>query len=198
MKHVPNILSFIRLAMCPVFIWAFFNCSREIAFLIFAFASILDVIDGYIARKFNCITNLGKIIDPVADKALQLSAVACLTIVKILPIWVMILLAGKEFVSVFGGAIASKRMQKMVVSNKLGKLASFLISFSMCLLFFVDGILLVAKNFVYITLYVALFLGVCALISYVVIAVKEVYKKDGASCGQAEDTSSAQAEEKEN
>ena len=174
MKYVPNILSFIRLAMCPVFIWSFFNCAREIAFLIFALASILDVIDGYIARKFNCISNLGKIIDPVADKALQLSAVLCLTIQGILPLWVMLVLAGKELFTVLGGGLASKRMKRMVVSNPIGKLASFLITFSMCLLFFVDGVLSVAKNFVYITLYVSIVLTFLALISYVVIALRAI------------------------
>ena len=87
MKAIPNILSFARLALCPVFVWTFFYRSPVVAFAIFAFASLLDVVDGFLARRLHAITTLGKILDPVADKILQLSAVVCFTVKGILPLF---------------------------------------------------------------------------------------------------------------
>ncbi len=175
MKHVPNILSFIRLALCPVFVWAFFNLSPLWAFIIFAFASILDIIDGFIARKFNCISVLGKILDPVADKILQLSAIVCFTLNGFIHWFVVVLLGLKELTMLIGGGIISKKRQNMVYSNKFGKLASFMTSFSLCLLFFVDGFLSPVKTAVYVILYLAILLSIIALIQYGLITV---FQKD--------------------
>ena len=114
MKHIPNILSFIRLALCPVFVWAFFNVSPFIAFIIFLTASLLDIIDGFIARKFNCISTLGKILDPVADKVLQLCAIICFTL-KGLIHWLIVTILGiKELTILIGGGIIFKRKNNMV------------------------------------------------------------------------------------
>lgn len=171
MAHVPNILSFIRLALCPVFVWAFFNRSPVVAFAIFAFASLLDIIDGFIARKFNCISVLGKILDPVADKVLQLCAVICFTINGLIH-WVIVTLLGiKELIVLIGGGIISKKRNNMVYSNKFGKLASFLTSFSLCTLFFVDSFLSPYKKAVYFLLYLSVVLSIIAMIQYGLIAL---------------------------
>ena len=130
MKHVPNFLSFIRLALYPVFVWAYFYRAPDSAFVIFMFASLLDILDGFIARKFNCISVLGKIIDPVADKVLQLCAIICFSLSGIIGWFVPLILGLKELTVLFGGAIISKKRNDMVYSNKFGKFASFLTSFS--------------------------------------------------------------------
>ena len=171
MKHVPNILSFIRLALCPVFVWAFFNLSPIIAFIIFAVASILDIIDGFIARKFNCISVLGKILDPVADKVLQLSAITCFTLNGLIHWFVVVVLGLKELTMLIGGAIISKKRNDMVYSNKFGKVASFMTSFSLCTLFFINDFLAPFKTVVYILLYLSVVLSFIALIQYGLITV---------------------------
>ncbi len=78
MKNIPNVLTVFRLFIVPFF--AYFLCEEQfiIAFILFAIAAFTDVLDGYLARKYNAISNFGKICDPLADKALQLSAVVVL------------------------------------------------------------------------------------------------------------------------
>ena len=171
MKHVPNVLSFIRLALCPVFVWAFFNLSPFWAFMIFVCASLLDIIDGFIARKFNCVSVLGKILDPVADKVLQLCAIICFTLQGLIH-WIFVAILGlKELTILIGGGIISKKRRNMVYSNKFGKLASFMTSFSLCLLFFVEGFLSPFNKGIYFILYLSIILSVIALIQYGLIAV---------------------------
>lgn len=171
MKYVPNILSFIRLALCPVFVWAFFNLSPIFAFIIFAGASLLDIIDGFIARKFNCISVLGKILDPVADKVLQLSALVCFTLNGLIHFFVVVLLGIKELTVLIGGGIISKKRNNMVYSNKFGKIASFMTSFSLCTLFFVNDFLAPFKTAVYILLYLSVVLSIIAMVQYGLITV---------------------------
>ena len=84
--NIPNILTYVRLLCVPAFVTVFFVVSGErnlnvfISFSIFLFASATDIVDGYIARKYNLITDLGKMLDPLADKLLQVSAAVCLCV----------------------------------------------------------------------------------------------------------------------
>ena len=82
MKHIPNILTMLRILLIPFFIYYFINESFMVAFIIFIVASVTDFFDGYLARKFQVISNFGKIMDPLADKLLVLSALALLSFGK--------------------------------------------------------------------------------------------------------------------
>lgn len=167
MKHVPNILSAIRLLSCPFFIYVFFTASPPLAFGVFVFASLLDVADGFIARKFNAISNLGKILDPLADKMLQLSAVICLSADGMLPLPVAFIMAGKELLMLIGGGIVSRKRKVMVFSNKFGKGASFFISLSLCMMFFTkDSFLTPYANIIRYILYTAVVLSVFSMLQY--------------------------------
>ncbi len=176
MQYVPNILSFIRLGLCPVFIYAFFNIGLDIAFYIFLFASLLDVIDGFLARRFHAISNLGKLIDPLADKVLQLSAVICFTIKGTVPWFVIAVLGLKELTMLIGGGIISKKQKVMVYSNIFGKLASFLTSFTLCAMFFTEEgyFLYDYRNVIEILLYIAVIVSVISLVQYGLIALKRL------------------------
>jgi len=132
MLNVPNTLSFIRLLLVPVFCYVFFSDIPNALYwagLIYFVAGITDIIDGYIARKYNQITKLGRIIDPLADKMMQIAAFVCLTIAEIIPVWVILILVAKEAILVGGGALVLKKVKDVPPSNKYGKLASLLFYF---------------------------------------------------------------------
>ena len=79
-KHIPNFLTILRVLAIPFFIICSITNKPLIALIIFIFASITDYFDGMIARKFNIVSNFGKLMDPLADKFLVLSALILLTI----------------------------------------------------------------------------------------------------------------------
>ena len=70
MKHIPNILTVLRLLACPLLIYLFYSKKHLAVLIIFLLACITDFFDGYLARKKNFKSNIGKILDPIADKAL--------------------------------------------------------------------------------------------------------------------------------
>ncbi len=130
--NIPNILSILRLLLVPVFIILFFSDVPNAllwAGFVFFFAGITDIADGYIARKYNMITKLGRILDPLADKLMQISAFVCLAIGGIIPPWVILVLAAKELTLVAGGAIVLKRIKDVPASNIYGKAASLVFYF---------------------------------------------------------------------
>lgn len=76
--NTPNVLTLIRVIMVPVFMWALLSGFYLAAIIIFAVASLTDHLDGYLARKNNQVTTFGKLMDPLADKILTISALVCL------------------------------------------------------------------------------------------------------------------------
>ena len=78
---IPNILSMVRILLIPVIVYLYcFAKNYPLTIIVVAFSSLTDVVDGFIARKFNMITDFGKLIDPVADKATQIALFACVSI----------------------------------------------------------------------------------------------------------------------
>ncbi len=102
--NIANILTILRIAMVPVFVWAIFQEDgqsilwRLVAVGIFALAAITDKIDGHLARSRNLVTNLGKILDPIADKFLTGAAFISLSILGELWWWVTIAILGRELI----------------------------------------------------------------------------------------------------
>ena len=124
LKYIPNVLSVIRLLLVFVFVYAFFTCeSLYVALLIFLVAGATDIIDGYLARRFNWITKLGKLLDPLADKMMQITALICLWMKHLIPGWIAVLYFLKECTLLLLGLIVIKRRDVAVVSKWYGKLA---------------------------------------------------------------------------
>ena len=89
LKHVPNALTIIRFFLIPFIVVNIFNGNYILAFIFFTVSGITDIADGCIARKFNLISNFGKLMDPLADKLTQISTIASLTLIHIIPIWIL-------------------------------------------------------------------------------------------------------------
>ncbi|MDR0357259.1 MAG: CDP-diacylglycerol--glycerol-3-phosphate 3-phosphatidyltransferase [Clostridiales Family XIII bacterium] len=95
--NVPNTLTMIRIALIPVFVAFLLNGYSYAAAGIFIAAAATDALDGYIARKKNLVTNFGKLMDPLADKLLVVSALACLTELGEIASWMVIVILAREF-----------------------------------------------------------------------------------------------------
>ncbi len=122
LKNIPNVLSVIRICLVFVFIAVFFGGHIYWALLTFLLAGATDVVDGYLARRNNWITNLGKILDPLADKLMQFTVLICLNIKGFIPLWFVIPFFLKDFVSLLLGLIVIKRRSVTIVSKWYGKL----------------------------------------------------------------------------
>ena len=124
MKNIPNILSVIRIILVFVFVVAFFSPISKIwALVIFLTAGVTDVVDGFLARKFNWITDLGKVLDPFADKLMQCTVLVCLCIERVVPLWFLIIFFAKEILTLLIGFIVIRRRSVVVVSKWYGKTA---------------------------------------------------------------------------
>lgn len=124
-KHVPNILTIIRFFLVPIILLLLLNNNYILAFVFLTISGLTDILDGFIARKFNLITNFGKLMDPLADKFTQISILVVLAIQGIVPIWILIIVVIKEFLMISGASFLYGK--EFVVSSKwYGKLATVL------------------------------------------------------------------------
>ena len=121
--NLPNILTIIRFIIVPFMTYFLINENFTIAILLYVLASATDVLDGFIARRFNQITDLGKFLDPLADKLLQFSALVGLWIVKLIPLWIVVIFFIKE-ISMGLGAIKLLKKHIIIQSKWFGKLST--------------------------------------------------------------------------
>ena len=140
--HIPNILTAVRFLLAPLFVFVFFSSNENylrLSAYVFVLAGITDVLDGYIARRFNLITKWGQAMDPLADKIMQLTVLICLTINRIIPIWVIIIVGIKEALMIIGGVVLYTRRDHVVIpARNYGKISTIL--FYMAVLFISFGI----------------------------------------------------------
>ena len=141
--NIANILSLLRIVMVPFFIF-FLNqtplnkTSCLVSLSIFILASITDFFDGFIARKKNMITNLGKFLDPLADKILTTAAYLCFLNLKLVSIYIVFIILTREFLVFLIRLIASKE-NIVIAANFWGKLKTVtqIISCMITILYFI-------------------------------------------------------------
>lgn len=126
-KDIPNLLSVLRIVLVPIFVYLFFTDRTAAAVAVFAFSGITDVLDGYIARKYNYISDLGKILDPFADKLTQFTAFICLYISSLVPLWMPAVYFVKEILTLIGAVVVFRKGKRVVKSHVFGKLATFFV-----------------------------------------------------------------------
>lgn len=167
-KHVPNILSVCRIILIPIIVTSIVSGNYLMALIVFTISSLTDIVDGYIARNFDAVTNVGKLLDPLSDKLTQLSLIASLVWANIISGWILIVLLIKEFIMISGAAFLYGK-SVVVYSKWYGKLATVLIYVSivvslLCREFNItSGIFINLSNLLYV---IALFMTIFALIMY--------------------------------
>jgi len=133
--NVPNVLTMLRMALIPVYWFFMLRDQLYAALAVFIIASLTDLADGFIARKYNLITDFGKLMDPLADKLMSVSVMLSLAIKGIVPWAVLVILLCKEATMIIGGAILY-RNHVVVYSIWIGKLAQVMVVTSLLSCFF--------------------------------------------------------------
>ena len=121
---VPNIISFCRLLLIPIFLILLLKGHDVAAALVFAFAALSDCIDGFIARKTHAVSKLGQILDPFVDRLLMASGAIGLIVVGRLPIWMVVLVLLRDAVLLVGGTWLLKEKGIRVPVIFAGKVAT--------------------------------------------------------------------------
>ncbi len=186
LKHIPNVLSVIRIILVFVFVYLVY-ASEDLmaAVIVFLVAGVTDVVDGFLARKYNWITNLGKLLDPFADKLMQCTVLVCLCLKNIIPLWFVIPFFIKEVATLLIGLIVIKRRNVVVVSKWYGKAA-------VCLFYLTVVASVVLRDVIAGDLLMQLLIFtpsiICALAAFFgYIKHYWVLKKDEIECGKIRD-----------
>ncbi|MEA1974533.1 MAG: CDP-diacylglycerol--glycerol-3-phosphate 3-phosphatidyltransferase [Bacillota bacterium] len=161
--NLPNKLLVFRIFLAPLFIYTYLMVDKWLALSVFILAGITDVLDGYIARKYDMITKLGTVIDPLADKLMLISVLSVFTYLDIIPIFILGIIILKECILIIGAIYIYLRKGNLVIpANKFGKAATVIFYLAIIIISFNKNIRL---N--YILIGIATVFTVIALISYI-------------------------------
>jgi cardiolipin synthase len=128
---VPNLLSFLRLALVPVFLLLLVEGYDAWALIILAVSSLTDFLDGWIARRFNQITRLGQLLDPAADRLYIFAALIGLAWRDLVPWWIVAVVVGRDvFLLILGVVLANHGFGPLPV-HLLGKVATFCLFYAL-------------------------------------------------------------------
>ena len=174
--NVPNTLTFFRfLLVIPAVLCVFFE-SYILALIFFCVACLTDLLDGFIARKLNQISEAGILLDPLADKTMAILMVIALTAMNVYPLFVAIIIFVKEGLMILGGIILYTK--KIVEpANIVGKIAALLFNIAIGLALLIVGIDKNINNNAYlIPMYVAIGLTLVAFLQYTYLNVYRKWK----------------------
>lgn len=168
--NLPNKLTILRVMMIPFFVFSLLAYDgtnpglRYVAAVIFVAASLTDLLDGKIARKYNLVTNFGKFMDPLADKLLVCSALICMVELKQLPAWMVIVIISREFI-ISGFRLVASDKGVVIAASYWGKWKTTFQMIGVVLLILNIEKLSVVTT---IVIWIALILTVISLIDYIV------------------------------
>ncbi len=166
--NLPNKLTIFRVILIPFFVvLLLFDITvydKWIALAIFIVASLTDFLDGYIARKYNLVTNFGKFMDPLADKLLVCSAMICLVELARIPAWVVIVIIAREFI-ISGFRLVASDNGVVIAASYWGKFKTTFQIVMICLMIAdLEPLSLITQ----IVMWVALALTVISLVDYLI------------------------------
>ena len=167
--NLPNKLTTLRVIMIPFFVFFLLwqngenRTFRMIALALFIIASLTDLLDGKIARKYNLVTNFGKFMDPLADKRLVCSALICLIELNALPAWMVIVIISREFI-ISGFRLIASDNGVVIAASYWGKFKTTFQMVSVVLLILdIQALAFVTT----ICVWIALLLTIVSLVDYI-------------------------------
>lgn len=175
--NLPNKLTMFRMILIPFFVFFLLAdiglgaIAPVIALVIFIVASLTDLLDGKIARKYNLVTNFGKFMDPLADKLLVCSALICLVELEKAASWIVIVIIAREFI-ISGFRLIAAEHQIVIAASMWGKfkttfqMAAIILLILSCAWTLTIGTVNVIYILGQVVLYVALVLTIISLIDY--------------------------------
>ena len=167
--NLPNKLTTLRVIMIPFFVFFLLwqngenRTFRMIALALFIIASLTDLLDGKIARKYNLVTNFGKFMDPLADKLLVCSALICLIELNVLPAWMVIIIISREFI-ISGFRLIASDNGVVIAASYWGKFKTTFQMVSVVLLILDIPVLAPVTT---ICVWIALVLTIVSLVDYI-------------------------------
>ena len=167
--NLPNKLTMLRVIMIPFFVFFLLwqngenRTFRMIALALFIIASLTDLLDGKIARKYNLVTNFGKFMDPLADKLLVCSALICLIELNALPAWMVIVIISREFI-ISGFRLIASDNGVVIAASYWGKFKTTFQMVSVVLLILDIPALAFVTT---ICVWIALLLTIVSLVDYI-------------------------------
>lgn len=136
-KYIPNILTVSRFILIPFIVMSLLHENYILSIILLSISGLTDILDGLIARKCNIISNFGKLIDPLADKATQVSILVTLVFQNIIPLWILVVIFVKEMFMISGASFLYGK--ELVVSSRwYGKLSTIMIYLSMVSSFLIN------------------------------------------------------------
>ena len=176
--NVPNLLTMLRILLIPVYIVLYIDNQMMWALAVFLIASFTDLLDGYIARKYNLITSFGKLMDPLADKIMVTCVLLSLTLSGVVPWAAVIIVIAKEGLMVLGGMVMLKK-SIVVQSQLIGKIAQFTFVMALVLSFFHEKLSAWALPLDVVMIWLSVTLTLAALFFYGANAYKLLKKGTG-------------------
>jgi len=131
---VPNILSSLRLAAVPVFLWLLLSNQNIAALILLAAAGLTDYLDGYFARRFNQVTRLGQLLDPAADRLYIISTLVGMTVAGHVPLWLTLVIVARDLVLILAYPVLASAGYGPLPVHYLGKAGTFALLYAFPLL----------------------------------------------------------------
>lgn len=138
---VPNILTYLRFALVVPFVILFFNEKYLESAICIGLSGISDCLDGFFARKLNQVTQLGKLLDPIADKITLISVMFCMAFYAPNVIPILAVLIAKDVAMLIGGVSLLKRKITPPAAEWFGKLATIVFYFAVCIIVFLKAVI---------------------------------------------------------
>ncbi len=175
--NIPNVLTLFRMSLVPVITVLIYFGYTRCALIIYIVACATDLLDGYIARRHKLVTQVGMLLDPLADKLLYIFIVISFTVTKVLSWYILAFILAKELLMICGGIFLYYK-NIIASANAFGKIAAFMVNVSIAFTFLHE----IVKPYHEYFIYLSLVLMFASLVQYAYLnAYKKLKKQNSAS-----------------